>query len=88
MCTANATFRQVAFAWLSGSCLLLASLGSSVSAILDNIMIFNRTAMSLTRSLAPRRSVHWGVVSVVVSFLLLAVGMVLSMKKSDVEQEM
>jgi hypothetical protein len=82
-----ARFRQVAFAWLSGSCLLLASLGASVSAILDNIMIFNRTAMSLTKSLAPRRTVHWGVVSVGVAFMLLAGGMVLSMKKGDVEND-
>jgi hypothetical protein len=50
-------------------------------------MIFNRTAMSLTKSLAPRRTVHWGVVSVVVAFMLLAVGMVLSMKKGDVEND-
>jgi hypothetical protein len=80
-------FRQTAFAWMSGACLLLASLGSSVSAMLDNIMIFNRTAMSFTRSLAPRRTVHWGVVSVVVAFMLLAVGMVLSMKKGEVEND-
>ena len=80
-------FRQVAFAWMSGACLLLASLGSSVSAIIDNIMIFNRTAMGLTKSLAPRRTVHWGVVSVVVSFMLLAIGMVLSMKKGEVEND-
>jgi hypothetical protein len=80
-------FRQSAFAWLSVACLLLASLGSSVSAMLDNIMIFNRSAMSVTRSVTPKRTVHWGVVSVVVSFMLLAVGMLLSVKKAEQTQE-
>ena len=80
-------FRHVAFAWMSGACLLLAALGSSVGAILDNVMIFNRAALSVTRSVTPKRNVHWGVVSVVVSFVLLAVGTALSMKKSEQEED-
>jgi hypothetical protein len=80
-------FRQTAFAWMSVACVLLASLGSSVGAMLDNIMIFNRSAISATKSVTPKRTVHWGVVSVVTSFMLLAVGMLLSMKKTEEQHE-
>ena len=76
-------FRQSAFAWLSVGCVLLASLGSSIGAMLDNVMIFNRTAMSVTKTVTPKRTAHWGVVSVVVSFMLLGVGMLLSVKKTE-----
>ncbi len=79
-----ARFRETTFAWLSGTCLLLAALGSSVAGMIENVMIFNRTVMTHTREFVPRRAVNWGVVSVVLAFALLVVGMALSMKKTEV----
>jgi hypothetical protein len=40
------------------------------------------------RAVAPKRPVHWGVISVVTSFMLLAAGMALSMKKTEEEIRM
>jgi hypothetical protein len=78
-----AQFRQTCFGILSLFCLLLAALGSSVASIVENIMLFNRTVVTSTRSVVPKRTIHWGVVSVAFAFVLLGAGLVLSLKKRE-----
>ena len=78
-----ARFQQAVFAWMGTSCLLLAGLGSSVGAIIESVMIFNRAAADVGSALTPKRTVHWGVLSVAFSFVLLLAGLALSMKKNE-----
>jgi hypothetical protein len=76
------TGRQPIFAWMSLACLLTASMGSSAAAIVQNLIQVNRRAAEAVEAIAPRRALHWGVMSMMLSFALLALGWLVSLWKS------
>ena len=77
--------RQPLFGAAFGACLITAGMGHSVPQIgmnVDSIAQFLADAFS---SLMPQSTVHWGVVAVVVAFLLLLLGVLLSLLKGRLE---
>jgi hypothetical protein len=74
-------FQHLLFAWMSAGCVLAAGMGSSVAAIVENMIFLNRQAATSLQTVVPRRDVHWGVLSIGLSFALLLVGWMISLKK-------
>jgi hypothetical protein len=74
-------YRQIGFAWMSAGCLGAAALGSSVAVMVQNLVIINRAAADWIDAMTPRRPVHWGLLSVMSSFALLVIGLLLSLMK-------
>jgi hypothetical protein len=77
--------RQPLFGVASTGCLLTAGLGYSMPEIAMNIESLGELFGDGFKSVLPKRAVHWGVTSVVVSFLLLLAGVLLSLFKGKLE---
>lgn len=69
------------FAWAAGMCLALAGMGSSVGAINDNAVQVAKSSSNALRKLIPKTLREWGVLSVGASFVLLALGALVSLTR-------
>jgi hypothetical protein len=82
------TQRAIRWAIASLACLLFASLGATVGAILDTLFTPLRIAGESGGKIIPTTSAGWGALSVISAFLLLAAGAVVSVyKKPPVESD-
>jgi hypothetical protein len=66
--------RSPVFAWCAGLCLLGAGAGHTVAAMASTFVSLARTVLSWSGRLVPRTASQWGVVTVGLSFVLLALG--------------
>jgi hypothetical protein len=76
------TYRHAYFAAAVATCFAAAGLGVSAPAIWQSLQLGWGASLDLGRRLVPRTGTHWGVLSVVSSFVLLALGVLSSVIKS------
>jgi hypothetical protein len=74
-------FRQVWFAIGSGTCVILAAMGHSVVAINNNSIRVAQTGASAFDRLVPKTLAEWGMYSIGLSFVLLAIGAMISLNR-------
>jgi hypothetical protein len=74
-------FRQVWFAIGSGTCVMLAAMGHSVVAINNNSIRVAQTGASAFDRLVPKTLAEWGTYSIGLSFVLLAIGAMISLNR-------
>jgi len=75
------TQRSIRFGFVSLGCLLIASLGATMSVILDTLFTPLRIAGESSGKIIPSTSAGWGAVAVISAFVLLAAGAVVSLYK-------
>jgi hypothetical protein len=73
--------RHLHFAIAAATTLVFAGLGHSVSTINDNSVKVAKTSADAFERLVPKTLAEWGAVSIVMAFLLLAIGAALSLMK-------
>jgi hypothetical protein len=76
------TYRHMYFLLATAGCFAAAGLGVSLPAIVQSVQTGWSSVVDVGRRLIPRTSTHWGVLSVVASFLLLVLGAIASVMKA------
>lgn len=74
-------YRHAYFAVATAACFAAAGLGVSLPAIWQSVQSGWSAGVDVGRRLIPRTSTHWGVLSVVASFVLLVLGAITSVMK-------
>lgn len=80
-------FRQAWFAVGSSACLAMATLGHSVGTINDNSIRMAKDGASVFDKLIPKTLAGWGMYSIGLSFVLLAIGALISLNRKSVVVE-
>ena len=74
-------FRHAYFAWAGGICTMLACMGHSVPTITNNSVHMAKQGGTALDSMIPKTLAGWGMVSIGLSFVLLAIGAVISLRR-------
>jgi hypothetical protein len=80
-------FRHAYFAWAGGMCAMIAALGHSVATVHDNSLRLAKEGGSALDALMPKTLSQWGMVSIAASFVLLAIGAIISLTRRPREVE-
>jgi hypothetical protein len=73
--------RHAYFAWAAGACLAMTGMGHSVASINTNSIEMAKTSASPFDKFVPKTLAQWGVASVAMAFVLLALGAMLSLMR-------
>ena len=76
-------FRHAYFGFAAAGCLMLGGMGHSVGSINDNSVHLAKASSHALHRLVPKTLFAWGLVSVIASFVLLALGAMTSMIRRD-----
>lgn len=74
--------RHLYFAAAASICVALGSIGSDVMAIIDRLTQMLRQTRETSERLIPETTTQWGVVALCFSFVLLAIGALISLRKA------
>jgi hypothetical protein len=78
-------YRHALFAWAACLCFGWAGIGMSIDEMLSNVSLASKKTYSASQKLWPRTMTHWGIISVSMSFVLLAIGALVSLRKKPQE---
>jgi hypothetical protein len=74
-------YHHALFAWAACLCFGWAGIGMSIDEMMSNVSLASKKTYSVSQKLWPRTMSDWGIISVAMSFVLLAIGAIVSLRK-------
>jgi hypothetical protein len=79
--------RRWAFAFAAAICLTVAAMGHTLERVRESLNAISEFISKLANAMVPTTPMGWGVVAVIASFVLLAVGAMISLRKGEMREE-